>query len=85
MLGYNPRGREAPGVAGREEGFLFWIAWVNHMSLSVFSMADANGPFRRALLVQPCTDIRREVEQSPGLEFLQNLTPLLTDPSACGK
>ena len=28
MAAYNPNGAEAPGVAGRDEGYLFWAAWL---------------------------------------------------------
>src|SRR4051794_15202987 len=28
MLAFNPNGREDPGTAGRDEGYLFWDAWL---------------------------------------------------------
>ena len=28
MAAYNPRGREAVGTAGRDEGYLYWAAWL---------------------------------------------------------
>ena len=30
LAAYNPNGREDPDKDGREEGYLFWIAWVQH-------------------------------------------------------
>ena len=29
-VAYNPNGREGPSVDGREEGYLFWAAWLQH-------------------------------------------------------
>ena len=46
LVGYNPNGREDPSKDGREEGYLFWIAWLQHNGASLFSTSDANGPFR---------------------------------------
>jgi len=34
----------------RNEGYLYWLAWVAQDTVSVFSTADAQGPFRRASL-----------------------------------
>jgi len=52
---YNPGGAE--GLTGdlardrdREEGFLYWLAWVSQNGTSLFSTSDANGPFRRTTL-----------------------------------
>ena len=28
MLGFNPGGREGPEKADRQEGYLFWLAWL---------------------------------------------------------
>ena len=85
MAAFNPRGREGPDVPGREEGFLFWIAWVAHQSANVFSTADAHGPFRPSLAAASCQTIRSVVLGQPQLEFLMNLTPLLTNPELCGE
>ena len=85
MAAHNPRGREGPGVAGREEGFLFWIAWVSHQSAALFSTADAHGPFRPSLISGSCQTLRGLATDQPELEFLMNLTPLLTNPAVCGE
>ena len=84
MAAYNPRGREGPNVQGREEGYLFWIAWVTHLTNNIFGTADAHGPFRPSLVSVSCQTARTLAEQQPELEFLQNLTPLLTNPDLCG-
>lgn len=49
-LAYNP-----PGKA--EEGYLFWLVWLNHSSASVFQTQDAHGPIRRGLTVAYCSTI----------------------------
>lgn len=49
-LTYNP-----PGKA--EEGYLFWVSWLNHSSASVFQSQDANGPVRRGLTLADCSTI----------------------------
>ncbi len=58
---YNPGGAE--GLSGdlardrdREEGYLYWLAWVSQNGVSVFSTSDANGPFRRLTLCGANTD-----------------------------
>ena len=59
MAAYNPSGREGPGRAdGREEGYLFWLAWVAHQSTNLFSTADAHGPFRPSLVSGSCQTFR---------------------------
>ena len=45
-LAYNP--------PGKDEGFLYWLAWVNHTSASMFGSEDANGPVRRGLVFNGC-------------------------------
>ena len=46
MIAYNP-----PGV---EEGYLFWLAWTNHLGANVFNTQDAHGPIRRGAVVAGC-------------------------------
>jgi phospholipid/cholesterol/gamma-HCH transport system substrate-binding protein len=59
---YNPEGSEGISDAcenggtctaeerARNEGYMYWLAWVAQNTVSVFSTADAQGPFRRASL-----------------------------------
>jgi len=85
MLGYNPNGREASGKAGREEGFLFWLAWLGHSSTTLFNTADAHGPARAITLGGTCNTIETLAGNGgPQLEFILGLTGLLTDPRICG-
>jgi phospholipid/cholesterol/gamma-HCH transport system substrate-binding protein len=85
MAAFNPNGREGPDVAGREEGYLFWLAWVAHQSVTVFSTLDAHGPFRPSLVAMSCQTARSLAHDDPQDEFLMNLTPLLTNAAVCGE
>jgi phospholipid/cholesterol/gamma-HCH transport system substrate-binding protein len=80
----NPDGREDPDNAAREEGYLFWVAWAQHMATQLFSSSDAHGTFRPVTIGAPCATIEQLVEEEPELEFLSMLTPILTDSQACG-
>jgi phospholipid/cholesterol/gamma-HCH transport system substrate-binding protein len=85
LLAWNPNGREGPENAARQEGYLFWMAWAQHMAIQLFSSADANGVFRPVTLAAPCATLENTIKDQPELEFLSMLTPILTDSKACGK
>ena len=64
-LAYNP--------PGKEEGYLFWAAWANHIGAPVFSTQDAHGPIRRGLvlgLVRRCRCSRQLSGPTPQLGTL---------------
>ena len=83
MLAFNPNGREGPDNKARQEGYLFWLAWAQHMAIQLFSTSDAHGTFRPVTLAAPCATIRDTIADQPELEFLSMLTPILTDSAAC--
>jgi phospholipid/cholesterol/gamma-HCH transport system substrate-binding protein len=83
LAAHNPNGREDPNNAARQEGYLFWVAWAQHMATQLFSSSDAHGTFRPVTIGAPCATIEQLVEEEPELEFLGMLTPLLTDSQAC--
>ena len=66
MVGYNPNGTEAPGVANRDEGFLYWLAWLNHDGGALFSSSDANGNFRPVTLAATCQNLREIAGEEGG-------------------
>src|SRR4051794_2427042 len=72
MLAYNP--------PGKEEGYLFWVSWANHIGNQLFTTQDAHGPIRRGLFITTCQDIPvlNQVEQANPL--LGILTGLLNLP-----
>jgi phospholipid/cholesterol/gamma-HCH transport system substrate-binding protein len=84
LAAYNPNGREDASNPARQEGYLFWAAWVQHMATQLFSTSDANGVFRPVTIGAPCATVEQIVKEEPQLEFLAMLTPILTDSQACG-
>jgi phospholipid/cholesterol/gamma-HCH transport system substrate-binding protein len=82
MLASNPEGAEGPDKAGREEGYLFWIAWLFHQTVNLQNVEDANGPMRPIFLTGTCTTLTSLVENNPLAEFGLNLSPVLA--SQCG-
>jgi phospholipid/cholesterol/gamma-HCH transport system substrate-binding protein len=84
LVANNPNGREDPDNAARQEGYLFWVAWAQHMATQLFSSSDAHGTFRPVTLGAPCATIQQLVKERPELEYLSMLTPILTDSQACG-
>ena len=85
MVGYNQNGREAPGAAGRDEGYLFWIAWLDHIGTALFSSSDANGPFRPVTVGATCSTAKQIVgDNDPSGQLGMLLGPLLLDPNLCG-
>jgi phospholipid/cholesterol/gamma-HCH transport system substrate-binding protein len=83
LLGYNPNGKEGPDNAARQEGYLFWLAWLNHSATQLFSSSDAHGTLRPVTVAAPCATLAQVLQAQPELEFTSVLTPLLTDSKAC--
>ncbi len=78
MLAYNP--------PGDEEGYLFWLSWVNHLGVSVFSTQDAHGPIRRGLLVASCNTLgvlNNVAAVNEGLGTIIGLINTASTSSAC--
>jgi phospholipid/cholesterol/gamma-HCH transport system substrate-binding protein len=48
-LAYNP--------PGREEGYLFWASWANHLGSTLFGTQDAHGPIRRGIVLISCSGL----------------------------
>ena len=49
-LAYNP-----PGSA--QEGYLFWLAWLNHDTNALFFTRDAAGPLRHGMVLVSCAAV----------------------------
>ena len=87
MLAYNPGGAEKLASSTdtkRDEGYQFWLAWVAHVTDSMFSTSDASGPFRRATTTIDCNTLRAAVGGT-ALEPLLGLTDVFNDPGLCPK
>ena len=82
MLASNPGGAEGPDVAGREEGFLFWLGWTFHQTVNLQNIEDANGPMRPIFLTGTCGSLTSLVNDNPLMEFGLNLSPVLAN--RCG-
>lgn len=84
LFSYNPGGREGPEKAAREEGYLFWIAWVTHQTNYVFSSADAHGSYRPVFLGGPCGVLEGALAEDPtGIFANMNLGAILGPAGAC--
>ena len=73
MLGYSP--------GGAQHGYLWWLAWLGHNTRTLFSVQDANGPYRPLFIQFSCSQI--STLTSPTSPFalvgsLLNLAPLRT-------
>ncbi len=80
MIAYNP--------PGEEEGYLFWMSWVNHLGASLFSTQDAHGPIRRGLFIANCNglDIVDNVAQvNPALSVIVTLLNPVRNSALCPK
>jgi phospholipid/cholesterol/gamma-HCH transport system substrate-binding protein len=82
LASYNENGRQGPTVAGRDEGYLFWLAWLQHNGAALFSSSDANGPFRPVTLGGTCTVLRELTGDNPPLNLL--FQPALLNQKVCG-
>jgi phospholipid/cholesterol/gamma-HCH transport system substrate-binding protein len=80
-LAYNP--------PGQREGYLFYLAWLNHLSNSIFSAQDAEGPIRRGLLVISCgylpglNGIKSSNNPAPRYAAVRLLAQLVNTPPDC--
>jgi hypothetical protein len=80
-LAYNP--------PGNQEGFLFYVPWLNHNLTMTYTLQDAYGPIRRGLVQESC-GTARTAEQTllaePYLRMLYQLTgqPVPSNIPGCG-
>jgi phospholipid/cholesterol/gamma-HCH transport system substrate-binding protein len=88
MVAYNPGGTEKLSGdptkdASRDEGYSFWMSWLAHNSVSLFSTSTASGPYRRTLTTIDCKTLR-SAAGGTALEPLLGLTNIFNDPTYCG-
>ncbi len=79
LLGFNSGGAEGADVEGRDEGYLFWLAWLAHQTTNLQNIDDANGPMRPIFLTGTCQTLTALVNGQPELEFLMGLTGVLSE------
>ena len=77
----------AHNPAGREEGFSFWLAWLNHAGTSIFGQSDAHGVLRRGLVLVSCpalSTLNLAVRpNNPQLDAITELTNLPDEREIC--
>jgi phospholipid/cholesterol/gamma-HCH transport system substrate-binding protein len=61
MAAFNPHGAEPTGTPGRDEGYLYWAAWLGHNGNTVFQAADGNSEFRRIYFTAGCSQLKNIV------------------------
>jgi phospholipid/cholesterol/gamma-HCH transport system substrate-binding protein len=83
MAAYNPRGAEAPGTPGRDEGYLYWLAWLSHNGNSVFQAQDGNGSYRRIYFTASCGSTASILASSPLAPLVTSLGPLFAPGGPC--
>jgi phospholipid/cholesterol/gamma-HCH transport system substrate-binding protein len=77
-IAYNP--------SGKEEGYLYWLGWANHLGAAIFSAADAHGPVRRGQLFSSCSSLQvfdRIGKANPVLGMLSALLNAPKPETAC--
>lgn len=57
LASHNPGGAEPTGTPGRDEGYLYWAAWLGHNTASLYSAGDGNGYYRRVYLSMGCEQV----------------------------
>ena len=79
MAAYNPHGAEGcpggdcgaqPSGRQRDEGYLYWAAWLGHNGNNVFSNQDAHGLYRRVYATASCDNILNLLALSPAVKLV---------------
>ncbi len=71
LLGYSP--------GAGQHGYLWWLAWLGHNTRTLFSIQDANGPYRPLFIQFSCSQIKLLTGQGSSFALvggLLNLSPL---------
>ncbi len=71
-LAYNP--------PGKQEGYLYWLAWGNHLSANLLAAQDGGGPIRRGTLFSSCDALTIYEDLGLGNPELGTLIELLNAP-----
>lgn len=83
MAAFNPKGAEGPNVPNRDEGYLYWAAWLGHNSNSVFQVQDAHGVDRRIYLTLGCDQALSLIGSNALAGPLTSLDLLFAPGGAC--
>ena len=75
MLGYSP--------GGVQHGYLWWLAWLGHNTRTLFSVQDANGPYRPLFIQFSCSQISMLTGATSPFALVGSLLNLAPLRSAC--
>jgi phospholipid/cholesterol/gamma-HCH transport system substrate-binding protein len=73
-LAYNP--------PGNEEGYLFWLSWLNHNGASTLTTSDSSGPLVRGTVLLGCSAAGLAETLTQTRPFLNTLRQLTNPPTA---
>lgn len=71
-IAYNP--------PGKQEGYLYWLAWANHAAASMLGSQDAHGATRRGVVLGSCDSLRVFEAVGRANAILGTLVTLLNAP-----
>ncbi len=74
-LAYNPAG-------SGQEGYLFWLGWMNHDTNAIFSTQDAGGPLRHGLVLLSCSTALGAEAVAAGDPVVKTLQQLSNIPTS---
>ena len=81
MAAFNPDGAEDVSEAERDEGYLFWAAWLGHNTASLYSAGDGNGYYRRIYLSMGCEQVNDLISSpNPVVQQFNQLITGFTNP-----
>jgi phospholipid/cholesterol/gamma-HCH transport system substrate-binding protein len=83
MAAFNPNGAEKTGTEGRDEGYLYWLAWLGNNGASVFSSGDGNGWWRRIYFTVGCSNVGAILAVSPLAPAVTGLGGLVGPGGPC--
>ncbi|MET0730606.1 MAG: MlaD family protein [Solirubrobacterales bacterium] len=73
-LAYNP--------PGPEEGYLFWLAWLNHNTNGALQFQDARGPLARGSVLQSCNTAFLADSLTASRPYLRTVQQLTNVPAS---
>jgi phospholipid/cholesterol/gamma-HCH transport system substrate-binding protein len=85
MAAYNPHGAQGcpggqcspqPNGKPRDEGYLYWAAWLSHVGNTVFQNQDANGVYRRIYFTASCSNLLNILESTPLAQLVTPFGPV---------
>ncbi len=78
-----PAAPSRPSTPNRNEGYLYWAAWLGHNSNSVFEVADGNGLARRIYLTASCANVTEILASNALAPLVTGLGPLFAAGGPC--